>query len=187
MFKVHTEQTAPEASRPILQKVRSNYGMVPNLHGVLAGSPGALEAYVALSQALGNTGLSPAEQQVVLLAVSVENGCTYCVAAHSTVAKGGKLFDDATLKALREGQALPDARLEALRSFTTTVVRERGFAGDAAVSEFLAAGFTPAHILGVVTGVALKTLSNYTNHIAATPLDEAFAGQKWEQAVGSRE
>lgn len=183
MFTVHTEESAPEASRPILQTVRSKYGMVPNLHGVLAGSPGALEAYVSLSQALGNTGLSPAEQQVVLLAVSVENGCTYCVAAHSTVAKGGKLFDDATLAAIREGRSLPDARLEALRTFTTTVVRERGFAGDDAVSAFLAAGFTPAHVLGVVTGVALKTLSNYTNHIAATPLDQAFAGQKWEAGV----
>jgi hypothetical protein len=40
-------------------------------------------------------------------------------------------------------------------------------------------GFIRRHVLGVLTGVAMKTLSNYMNHSAKTPLDDAFASFAW--------
>lgn len=185
MFTVHSIDTAPAASKPTLNAVKAAYGMVPNLFGVLAESPGALKAYFDVSKAFTDTSLSPAEQQVVLLATSVENACEYCVAAHSTVAKSRQLLDDAALSALHAAKELPDRKLEALRQFTVQGVRARGRVTDDAVRAFLDAGYTRADLLAVLTGVALKTLSNYTNHIAATPLDAAFQAQRWEPAAAA--
>lgn len=183
MFRVHTPDTAPDASKPILREAQETYGMIPNLYGVLAEEPAAVQAYAALNDALAESGLSPAEQQVAILAASIENGCTYCVAAHSTMVKRQDLFDDATLEALRAQEPLPDDRLEALRAFTLEVVRERGRVDQGTLQAFLDAGFGQRHVLAVVTVVAMKTLSNYTNHIADTPLDETFAGQEWSKEV----
>lgn len=183
MFRVHTPESAPEASKPILREARGNYGMIPNLYGVLAEEPAAVKAYAALNDSLTESGLSPAEQQVAILAASVENGCTYCVAAHSAIVKMQELFDDATLEALRAGESLPDDRLETLRAFTVDVVGQRGWVDQGALDAFLDAGYEQRHVLAVVTVVAMKTLSNYTNHIAVTPLDEAFAGQRWSKEV----
>lgn len=183
MFRVHTPETAPDASKPILREARESYGMIPNLYGVLAEEPAAIQAYAALNAALADSGLSPAEQQVAILATSIENGCTYCVAAHSAIVKMQDLFDDTTLEALRAQEPLPDDRLEAVRTFTVEVVRERGWVDQGALETFLGAGYEPRHVLAVVTVVAMKTLSNYTNHIADTPLDEAFGGQRWSKDV----
>jgi len=141
-----------------------------------------VEAYATLSGIYGKASLSAPEQQIVLLTASFENDCSYCMAAHSTVALGAGLSEPA-LAAIREGRALPDARQNALSDFTRAVVRERGFAGQAAIDAFLAAGFTRANIFDVITGVALKTMSNYTNHIAETPVDAAFAPQAWSKPV----
>jgi len=180
MFDVHSKNDAPADSRPILAQAEENYGMVPNLYGVMAENPGTLKAYTEISGAFAESGLSAAEQQVVAIAASVENGCTYCVAAHSAISAGQQLFDEATLKALRNGQPLQDDRLEAVRSFTRTVVEKRGWLDDHELSAFLDAGFEKKDVLAVVTGVAMKTLSNFTNHLAETPLDEAFSDFAWE-------
>jgi alkylhydroperoxidase family enzyme len=50
------------------------------------------------------------------------------------------------------------------------------------IEAFLNAGYSPQHILDVITIVAMKTLSNYVNHIAETPLDDRFASQRWSKA-----
>jgi AhpD family alkylhydroperoxidase len=144
----------------------------------LAESPAAVEAYAGLSAIYAKSDFSPAEQQIVLLAASFENNCTYCMAAHSTVAQGAGLSDEART-ALREGRSLADARQEALRAFTVDVVRERGFVAPERVQAFIDAGFTRANVLEVITGVALKTISNYANHIIETPVDAAFSAQSW--------
>ena len=179
IFSIHGEQTAPEASRPILEGAKAKYGFLPNLLGGLASSPAALEAYVTLSDIFDKSSLTPAERQVVILATSAENGCEYCVAAHSTVAAMLKVPDD-VIEALRDGRPIDDERLEALRKFTETVVRKRGWADEDDVQAFLAAGFDRAQVLEIVLGVAFKTLSNYANHLIATPVDDAFAAKAWK-------
>lgn len=183
-FPVHTLATAPEASRPLLEAARQNYGFVPNLLGVLAESPAALGAYLGIAGALDKARLTPAEQQIVAIAVSAENGCTYCVAAHSTVAHMVKA-PAAAVDAVRKQLPVPDAKLEALRRFAVAVVRSRGRVGDAELQAFQRAGYDRRQLLDVLALVALKTLSNYTNHIAETPLDEAFAPQRWELSVAA--
>ena len=56
---------------------------------------------------------------------------------------------------------------------------DRGFVSDAEVQTFLDAGYTKASVLAVILGVALKVVSNYSNHVAETPVNEEFAKHSW--------
>jgi AhpD family alkylhydroperoxidase len=179
-FNVHKLDTAPAASKPFVEGAQKAFGFLPNLVGVLAESPAAIEGYLAVAGAFEKSAFSPTEKQIVLIATSVENGCEYCVAAHTTVG-GMQKIPGAILEALREGRALPDEKLEALRSLTVSIVRNRGFAGKSVVDAFFAAGYSKQQLLDVITGVTQKTLSNYVNHIAATPLDGQFANAAWSK------
>jgi len=83
-FPLHTKESAPEASKPLLEQVEKGFGFVPNIFGVMSESPAATEAYLTLNKMVQEkTSLSPVEQQVALLAISERNGCDYCVAAPS--------------------------------------------------------------------------------------------------------
>lgn len=180
-FTIHTPENAPEGSRAGLEGAKKKMGMVPNLLGVLAGAPSALASYQALSGAIASSSFTPTEQQVVLIATSVENDCRYCVAAHTTISKGARVPED-VLDSLRSDTPIADSKLEALRQFTLAIVRKKGWVEADDLEAFTAAGYGPAQVLEVITGVALKTLTNYVNHIAETPLDAPFQAQVWEPA-----
>lgn len=175
-----TQQAAPEGAKPVLEQIAKGMGFVPNLFATFAHNPEALKSYLALSDSFGKAGFTPLEQQVVLMTVSRENQCTYCIAAHSAISAMSKL-DEVVIGQLRNGETLNDPKLETLRAFTKRVVASRGWPDESDVKSFINAGFNQSHILGVVLGVAMKTLSNYTNHIAQTPLDDAFKNFKWEK------
>lgn len=175
---VHTAGSAPAESQAGLQEAAKAFGFVPNLLGVLAESPVALASYMNFSSLLGKTSFTPVEQQILMIAVSYENDCRYCVAAHSAIAAMVRM-PSPVLSALRSGEPLPDARQEILRSFTADLVRSRGRVSEHRMEAFLAAGYTRRHLLEVVFAVAMKTLSNYVNHIGETPLDPQFAAQDW--------
>jgi uncharacterized peroxidase-related enzyme len=178
-YPIHTPRTAPEAARATLAKISETWGFLPNLGAVLAESPPALEllwvGYAALSKAAT---LTPAEQQLVCVAASRANGCVYCVAAHSTLALGARLSAEA-LQAARNGHAISDARLEALRATTERLVTQRGLLEVAEQRAFFEAGFSHGQLLEVLGWICLKTLTNYTNHIASTPVDPEWQGQAW--------
>ena len=172
-FKIHDADSAPEGAGALLATVARNMGFVPNLHGVLAESPATLEGYTSLSGIFNRTTLSPAERQVVLLTSSQVNGCGYCLAAHGRGAARAGLAG-AEITALQTARPLSDARLQALARFTRVMIEKRGWAENDDIEAFLAAGFAKEQILEVVLGLALKTISNYANHLADTPLDAAF-------------
>ena len=178
-FQVHTKETAPEASRATLEATAKKYGFVPNLYGVLAESPTAIQAYAAINKALEQSALTSVEQQVVTLTVSAANSCAYCMGAHSTVAQMIHIPEQILVE-LRGQRDLSDAKLNALRLLVVSVLHHRGWVPDEDLKQFAAAGYDERQLLDVVTIVALKTLSNYVNHIAHTPLDPQFASQEWK-------
>ncbi|MGF6725245.1 alkylhydroperoxidase family enzyme [Paraburkholderia sp. GAS41] len=177
-FQTYTIDNAPAASKASLEGTKRAFGFVPNLQAYMAESPELLAGYSALWDLFSKSTLTPHEQQVVYLTSNFENDCHYCMAGHSTLAKMIKM-DPAVIDALRAGTALPDVKLEALHRFTTIVVRERGFATDAEVDAFLAAGYTRRNVFEVILGVATKVMSNYTNHIVHTPYDAFMKGNEW--------
>ncbi len=178
-FQVHTKDSAPNASRATLDITAKKYGFLPNLFGVLAESPAAVQAYAAINKALEQSALSPVEQQVVTLTISAENDCAYCMGAHSTVAQMVRMPED-VLAALRDQRRLSDKKLDALRTLVLSVLRHRGWVPEDELGQAAEAGYTQRHVLDMLTIVALKTLSNYVNHIAHTPLDPQFASQAWK-------
>ncbi|NUT49819.1 MAG: carboxymuconolactone decarboxylase family protein [Saccharothrix sp.] len=179
-FTVHDENTADEAARPLLEAGKKRLGFVSSLNGVMAESPELLAGYNALAEQFGKSSLPANAKHVVWITTSVVNGCEYCVAAHSTIAlKQG--VDAEVVAALRANKPVADDALEAVRRLTELVVTDRGWVDEREVEAFLAAGHTRRHVLDVILGVGMKTLSNYTNHIAHTPLDPAWQDQEWQR------
>ena len=180
-FTIYTKENAPQASQPLLADREKKYGFLPNLFGAFAGSPAVLEAYISISNLLEKTSLTPQEQQIVLLTVSVENGCEYCVAAHSMVARMMAKVPSEIVDALRSGTEITDKKINALVNFTRTMVQTRGHASQDDLRRFFDGGYTKAQALEVILGLTMKTLSNYTNHIVDTPLDKPFESEQWEK------
>ncbi len=179
-FTVHSKTTAPAASLPVMEATEKAFGFLPNIYGVFAESPAIITAYAAVNDALQHCALSPVEQQVVALTTSTENNCNYCVGAHSAIANMVQMPTD-ILQQLRQQQALSDTHLEALRQYTIAVLEHQGRVPTEKLQAFQDAGYTRQHMLDTLTIVALKTLSNYTNHLAHTPLDEQFAEVAWKK------
>lgn len=183
-FPIHAIEDAPPKARPTLERIQKQFGFIPNLFGEMAEARPALEGYLRLDEQFRGTSLTPVEQGVVLLAASLSNQCEYCVAVHSAeLARAG--LPRAETERLRDGQPLSDDRLEALRRFTQTLVEDRGHVDEHEIEAFLNAGCDRQQILEVALGVSMKTLSNYVNHIADTPLDERFAEFAWERETAT--
>ena len=174
-WKPLNTQNAPEAAREVLAGAEKKYGFVPNLLGNMAYAPALLKAYLAVGELFEQSSLSPTERQVVLLAVSRKNNCEYCIAAHSTIAAMQKVPAE-VIEAVSNGRPIADHKLEALRRYVTETVESRGWPSEEARWQFEEAGYTSAQALEVILGIGMKTLSNYTNHLAGTEIDPAFAG-----------
>jgi uncharacterized peroxidase-related enzyme len=182
-FVLHTNTTAAPAAAAILDGVQAAWGFVPNLHRVLAESPAALEAYAALWTIAEKTSFTPVERNIAYLAIIFENECTYCMAGHSNLSRmAGVAPSD--IAAVRDNQPLSDARLQALRLFAAQVTRQRGAVSPQQVDDFKVAGFGNQAVLDLLVLAATKLISNYTNHIADTPLDSFMKGAEW-QAPGN--
>ncbi|MDG1068725.1 MAG: carboxymuconolactone decarboxylase family protein [Sulfitobacter sp.] len=177
-FPSHDLDTAPEASKPLLEKSQKAFGRLPGLHKVLAESPQAYEGYQVLHKLFTETDFDADELTVVWQSINVEHGCHYCVPAHTGIAKMMKVSDELS-NALRDEAPLPSAKLEALRTFTIQMVRERGDVSDAQMQAFFDAGYGHRAVLDVILGLAQKTMSNYINHVAQTPVDAVFTPLLW--------
>ena len=178
LFTVHSQRTAPDKSIEQLQIAENTFGFVPNLIGVLAESPAAAKAYLGLNEIFDTTSFSTTERQVILLTVSRYAECHYCIAEHSTVAEMQKVPRE-IIDAIRNDEPIAIYKLEVLRVFTTVAVDKRGQVSDQDLSVFFEAGYEKQQVLEVIVGIAMKTLSNYVNHISDTSVDSAFAAKCW--------
>ena len=150
------------------------------MYANMANAPAVLSTYLhGYALFRSESGLKPPEQEVVFLAVSQVNGCTYCTAAHSMLAdkKSGVSAD--VLQAIRAGTADPGCTTgRAVCADCRDGASTQGRPTAATVKTFLAAGFEEKHLLYVVLAIAVKTLSNYSNHAFATPVDAVFSAYK---------
>jgi len=173
MSRIPTPTTlhdAPAASRPLLQAVEKQLGVVPNLFRMVANSPAALEGYLNLSGALAKGKLAAPTRERVALAVAEVNRCGYCLSAHAYLAKNLAGLDDAEIAANRTGRS-QDAKADAAVRFAVDVTRERGAVGDADLAAVRAAGYGDDEIIEIVLHVALNTWTNYINLVAQTEID----------------
>lgn len=171
------EGAAPKA-RAGLRQAQEKLGFIPNLYARMANSPGLLEAYQQGYAAFrAESGFTPAEQEVVFLTISRLNGCEYCMAGHSFAADKLSNVPHAVTDAIRNDAEIPDEKLAALAKFTRVMVEQRGLPKTRDVEAFLAVGYTERQILEIILAIAVKTLSNYTNHLFHTPIDSQLCTQ----------
>ncbi|TPV62260.1 carboxymuconolactone decarboxylase family protein [Aestuariibacter sp. GS-14] len=175
---IHTIESAPEASKPMLEESVKAFGMLPNLHGIMAASPQVLEGYKALHDLFQKTSFNAEELTVVWQTINVEHGCHYCVPAHTAIAHAMKVSAELT-EALRNQQPMPTAKLQALQDMTLLITRNRGVVSAAELDAFYSAGYEERHVLEIIMGLAQKVMSNYINHIGHTPVDAPFAKFNW--------
>lgn len=179
-LKIHTLETAPEASKALLKESVKTFGILPNLHAVLAESPNLLQAYKMLHDLFQNSSFDNYELTVVWQTINVEHECHYCIPAHTGIAHMMKV-DPAITDALRNKETLPNAKLQALHKATLCIVRNRGNISKSEIQDFFAAGYLEQQLLEIILGVSQKVISNYTNNIANTPVDEPFQKFAWSR------
>jgi alkylhydroperoxidase family enzyme len=172
-FQLYDQQTAPQNSQPLLANSLKAFGMIPNLHAVMAESAPLLEAYQTLHTLFQQTSFNAEELTVVWQTINVEHDCHYCIPAHTGIAHMMKV-DDALIDALRNSTKLPTEKLQALHMTTLALVRNRGQLSQNETSAFFEAGYEQRNLLEIVLGISQKVMSNYVNHFAETPVDEAF-------------
>jgi uncharacterized peroxidase-related enzyme len=180
-LEIHTVESAPAASKPLLQGLREQVGFVPNLAAVMAESPTLLEAFLSLRSVAARGSLDPVAREAVAIAVAFETRCSYCVAAHSTLALGQGAAP-AVVEALRAGDTPADPRLRALARFARAIVQRRPDVGDRR-RELLDAGFGSAQVLEVLAAIAVPMLAGSVHHLAPVPLDAAFEPQAWARTA----
>ena len=165
-----TIDAAPLASRPMLEAVKKQLGVAPNLFRLVANSPAALEGYLALSGALSKGALPAPTRERIALAVADFNGCSYCLSAHTYLGKTLAKLDDAEMTANRAGRS-NDSKADAAVRFAWKVTSARGHVSDEDLRAVKAAGYDDAQVIEIVQHVALNTWTNYINSVAGTDID----------------
>ena len=177
-----TIETADPISKTILETAQKNIGMIPNMYGGMANNPALLDAYIlAYKSFRENAGFSSQEQEIIFLSIAYENECNYCMAAHSFVADKMSKVPTEVTDAIRNNTEITDTKYKALSQFSKVMTAKRGNPSQDDISSFLKAGYTENHILGVIAGIGVKTMSNYFNHVFNTPVDIAFKGRAWSK------
>lgn len=179
-----TLENADPRAKAVLEKAKASVGFIPNMYAGMANSPGLLQTYLDGYMAFrAHSGLTPAEQEVVFLTISRENGCDYCMAAHSMIAEKVSRVPADVLGALRSGASIADPRLAALSIFTSHMFTTRGQPTTASLKTFLGAGYKEEQVLEIVLALAVKTLSNYANHVNNPKVDDAFTAYAWRPSA----
>lgn len=171
---IHTIDTAPEASRPILQAIASDLGMLPNFAASIASSPTLLGAFDGMRRAVGAGELDPAARETA--GVAVDN--RYGVAFHSTVL--GRLgVEDAEIERMRGAEQPSDARLAAAYGLARTLAVCHGKV-DPEVLARAEAWYSTSEILEIVAETLFASLVGVVDHLAGgVELDGFLRPRAW--------
>lgn len=172
-FTLYEKNNAPEAAQAELEVSEKTFGFIPGLHKVLAAAPNILKIYKVMHAEFQNTSFDNTELTVVWQTINYYHQCNYCLPAHTGIAHMMKV-EPAIIEALSKGEPLEDDKLRVLQETTRAIVDQRGNLTDAQMEQFAAAGYGNQQLLEILLGLAQKTISNYANHMAKTPVDEAF-------------
>jgi uncharacterized peroxidase-related enzyme len=175
---IPTVESSPTASLPLLEAVKKQLGVVPNLMKLVGNSPAALEGYLSLSGALAKGKLGVKTSERIALTIAEINKCDYCLSAHTYLATKVAGLDANEIHQNRLGKS-DDSKANAAVTFAANVAKHRGHVAEDDVNQAKAAGFTDGEIVEIVLHVALNTFTNYVNSVAQTdvdfPLVQAFS------------
>lgn len=181
-YPIHTIDTAPVHSQPVLRQLQSAFGAVPNIAAVMAASPVLINAFVALFERVHASSLTEAQIQTLLLTNAVTNASAWPAAFHTALALQHGVAP-ADVAAIRRGALPEDPALAALSQVARTLIDNRGQIADANRQRFYDAGFGPEQLLEVIAVVAASTITNYTAGVAHPPLEPGFAAHAWSAST----
>ena len=168
-FQIHDDLTAPEGSQPLLRGALSTGGQLPNVLGVLAGSPAALRGYARLRSELRHGNLEPTTLERIALAVAEHHGAAPSIALHCRSARrAGMKLDEIALA--REWDA-PDPRDAALLRYLKPLVTERRAPALHLHEEAREQGWTDEQLIEAIAFVALEGLTAMLNVAGDVPVD----------------
>lgn len=173
-FPLLSLETVSDEAAETLQMVHKKFGKIPNIIGTMANAPVTLKSYAALGANLAKAGFDPIEMQLINLTISVENDCRYCIAAHSTALKKGLKVEADVVASIRAGEAVQDPRWNALITTIRILMRNKGAISANSVTEFTDAGYSKKQMLDLLSAIAMKTLTNYLDHMTQIDLDPAY-------------
>ncbi len=171
-FNVPTREDVNENNQKTFDALKGKLGFVPNLYAYYAKHDNALNDFLAFSSRRST--LSNKEQEVVNLAVSQYNGCTYCQSAHTAIAGMNGFTSDQILE-LRKGEASFDDKLDALAKFSVAIVAGKGHVSNEDKEAFFSAGYTESDLVDLVLTIGAKTISNFIHNIADFAIDFPLA------------
>jgi uncharacterized peroxidase-related enzyme len=162
-------EQSPAASKPLLEAVEKQLGVVPTLFRLLGLSPAALEAYVSFNGALGKT-LDAKTRERIALASAQLNGYDHCLSAHTYLGLNLAKLDETEVPRNRQGHS-GDTRADAAVVFARRVAESRGRVSDAELAAVKAAGYSEAQVIEIVANVAIDVLTNCVNNVVRTDID----------------
>ncbi len=168
-FQIHDDLTAPEGSAPVLKGALSGGGQLPNILGVLAGSPATLRAYARFRSELRRGRLTPATQERISLAVAEHHGSAPGIASHSRSARAAGLGLDEVALA-REFDSR-DPREAALLRYLKVVIEHRGGTPVHLHEEAREAGWEDEEILEAIAWLSLEAFTALVNVAGEVPVD----------------
>jgi len=177
-YQIHSIETAPDKSKPLLELFTHAVGFVPNLAGAIANSSVLANSLLGLFQNVHGGSFTEAEVQVLLLTNAVTNSSSWPVAFHTALGlKQG--IDPADIQAIRERQLPKQKRYAALSGLAKKLIEKRGQLTDDDRTAFLEAGFEEEHLLEVVAVIAASTITNYAGKITNPPLEALLQEHAW--------
>jgi AhpD family alkylhydroperoxidase len=172
-LSVLKKEQASEQSRELFEGIEKAVGMLPNIYAVIGHSANALGSYLGFSEAQKSGSFNAKEREAIFLAVSEENGCNYCLAAHTAIAKMNGFTDDETIQ-LRSG-SYSDRKLSILTNLAKSIVINRGIADEELVKAFYEIGYDEKSLVDLVALVVDKTFTNYIGRLARPEIDFPIA------------
>ena len=166
---IPTPESAPAASKPLLEGVHTKLGVVPNVFRVAALSPAALEALLGLSGPLTRT-LDVRTRERIAIAVAEENSCDYCLSAHTYLGLNLAKITPEDAALARKGSST-DGKAAAAVRFAVQVDKTRGGVSDAEIAAVKDAGYSEAQIVEIVALVVENVFTNFLNRVAETDID----------------
>ena len=177
-----TIEAADDSVKETLEQQQANFGFLPNMYRTMANAPALLKTYLyGYQQFRESSEFTSVEQEVIFMVISRENGCEYCVGAHSFIADNMSGVPENVTNAIRDGEDIDNTELQGLATFTKILLNTRGVPTQPEVEAFKSAGYSERQILEIILAISVKTLSNYSNHVCQPELDDVFFARAWSE------
>lgn len=167
-LNVPTKNQVNDNAKAIFENLEKQLGMVPNIYATIGYNGDVLKSYMDFDSSIGKT-FSMKEKETIKLAVSEVNGCNYCLAAHTAIAKKNGFSDEDTMK-LRDG-SIEDEKLRTLSKLATETARNAGKITQESRDAFFELGYEEKDLVDFLAVVLSVTFTNLVHNATEIPVD----------------